>query len=154
MDGLLEALDALLQRFLDFLNSILRILERLVQLFEQIVRVVRQFLRIIFSYFLIFLPPALGLLFSIGRSSVTLLVMTMLLVLLLAYAFITRKAGSLIDSTSRTGHSSSTKAFAFFLTLTVMIVTYSVSVDAFIGVLIFIGEFAIVYVLRAKNWKI
>ena len=153
MEGLLEALDALLQRFLDYLNSILRNLERILQFFERIARAVGKFFRIIFSYFLIFLPLALGLLFSIGRSSVTLLVMTILLFLLLTYAFVTKKAGSLMDSGSRASYSSSTQAFAFFLTLIVMIVTYLISMDALIGVLLFIGEFTIVYLLRARNWN-
>jgi hypothetical protein len=168
MDNLLQTLDALLQRFLDYLNTILRNLdlvreyllrklERLVQFIERIVRKARQFLRIIVSYVLIFVPPALGLLFSFGRSSAVLLIMTMLLVLLLAYAFITRRAvgtgPSLLGDRSAASFSSSTQTLAFLITVVVLIVTYSISRDMFIGVLMFIGEFAIVYLWRASNWE-
>jgi len=167
MDDLLQAFNIALERLwravekaLDNLDQLRRFLivklELVLQFLERIRVLLKKFIWIIVRFGLIVAPPIAGLIIALAIGSIALFVMMIILSSLIAYAFFARQihgdfsGEKFAKSTLNSSVAPATQVFAVAITAIAVIIAYLIDKGFFIGVLIFVAEFFVVFLLRRE----
>lgn len=141
LDVALAKLEFLRQSLLRRLNETLRFLDALKDRLLGIIKA-------LFPYFLMLVPPVVGLVLSFFMWSPALFLMTGLLVFLLTYALLSKDKSEILVPIERINVGISTKIFGGVLLGLLLLAVLWISIGLFFGLILFFIEFCLVYFLR------
>ena len=150
LENLWRGLDRLIRNLEELRRYLLAKLNRFLEFLENLKLRLVALWRVLYPYVLIFVPPSIGIVLSLVLWSAPLAIMTVLLFLLLAYSFRATSSIQNIESASNFSIDigPSTRVFGAVLAGLLLLMTALISIGLFLGFVLFLLEFLVIYLLR------